>query len=337
MWWGAVMCGIKDTGLARLMRVHAGWGLVMMENAILTATGKEIAADSITTTAGIANGTAIGVKIIRIAITSASTIVTSLLLIGLLATQAPAQLGGGAASLAELELLKVLELKGAIYHVQGVDLDSRRVWVTSVDAPNRKGYLHEFSLATGALLRVREIQDGDRFHAGGIATDAKSIWIPVAEYRRNSSAVIQQRSKRTFDLEFQFDVPDHIGCIAVTPEFLIGGNWDSREFYIWSHRGKLIRKAPSTTGNAYQDMKFQAGQLVASGVLADGSGAVDWLDLRSLRLLRRLSAGVTDRGVLFTREGMALSDNRLLLLPEDGPSRLFIFKLNGIQQRSPDD
>ena len=235
------------------------------------------------------------------------------------------------ASLADLELVKVLELKGALYHVQGVDLDSRRVWVTSVDAPNRKGYLHEFSLVTGALLRVREVQDGDRFHAGGIATEAKSIWIPVAEYSRNSSAVIQQRSKRTFELEFQFDVPDHIGCIAVTPEFLIGGNWDSREFYIWNHRGKLIRKVPSSTGNAYQDMKFYSGQLVASGVLPDRAGAVDWLDLRSLRLLRRLSAGVTDRGVLFTREGMAITADRLLLLPEDGPSRLFIFKLNRTQ------
>jgi hypothetical protein len=256
---------------------------------------------------------------------------SSLLAIGLLAIPAIAQHAGEAASLADLELVKVLELKGATWHVQGVDLDSRRVWVTSVDAPNRKGYLHEFSLATAALARVREIQDGNRFHAGGIATDSKSIWIPVAEYRRNSSAVIQQRSKRTFDLEFQFDVPDHIGCIAVTPELLIGGNWDSREFYVWNHHGKLIRKVASTTGNAYQDMKFHGGQLVASGVLSDGAGAVDWLDLSSLRLLRRLSAGVTDRGVLFTREGMAVSEDRLLLLPEDGPSRLFIFKLNRTQ------
>jgi Family of unknown function (DUF6454) len=314
------MCGIPDTGPARPMRVPAGWGLAMMENAILPDTGMAITAGSNTITSGTTNTTAITVK----AITTASTIVTSLM-IGLLAAQA------SAASLADLELVKVLELKGALYHVQGVDLDSRRVWVTSVDAPNRKGYLHEFSLATGALLRVREIQDGDRFHAGGIATDDKSIWIPVAEYRRNSSAVIQQRSKRTFDLEFQFDVPDHIGCIAVTPELLIGGNWDSREFYVWNHRGKLIRKVPSATGNAYQDMKLYEGQLVASGVLPDGAGAVDWLDLRSLRLLRRLSAGVTDHGVLFTSEGMAIAEDRLLLLPEDGPSRLFIFKLNRTQ------
>jgi hypothetical protein len=281
----------------------------------MTAIGKAIAAGLTTTTAGTMTATAIGVNTTKTAIMTAIAITTA------------ASLSAAAASLADLERVQMLELKGALYHVQGVDLDSRRVWVTSVDAPNRKGFLHEFSLATGALLRVREVQDGDRFHAGGIATDSKSIWIPVAEYRRNSSAVIQQRSKRTFDLEFQFDVPDHIGCIAVTPEFLIGGNWDSREFYVWNHRGKLIRKIPSTTGNAYQDMKLYSGQLVASGVLPDGSGAVDWLDLRSLRLLRRMSAGVTDRGVLFTREGMAIREDRILLLPEDGPSRLFIFRL----------
>jgi hypothetical protein len=321
------MCGIPDTGPARPTRERAGWGLATMESAIMTAIGKATAAGMTTIIAGTTTATAIGVNTIRTAIMTAIAITTaiSVLMIGLLATPS------AAASLADLELVKVLELKGAIYHVQGVDLDSRRVWVTSVDAPNRKGYLHEFSVATGALLRVREMQDGERFHAGGIATDAKSIWIPVAEYRRNSTAVIQQRSKRTFDLEFQFDVPDHIGCIAVTPEFLIGGNWDSREFYVWNHRGKLIRKVPSSTGNAYQDMKLYEGQLVASGVLPDGAGAVDWLDLRSLRLLRRLSAGVTDRGVLFTREGMAITEDRLLLLPEDGPSRLFIFKLNRTQ------
>ena len=232
-------------------------------------------------------------------------------------------------SLDGLNLLHVLELKGTTYHVQGVDSDGRRIWVTSVDAPNRKGYLHEFSMVTGELARTIEIEDGDRFHPGGIAANATSIWIPVAEYRRNSSSVIQQRSKRTLDLEFQFAVPDHIGCIAVTPAFLIGGNWDSREFYFWNHRGKFIRKITNATSNAYQDMKFDSGHVIAAGLLADHTGAIDWLDFPSMHLARRLKAGNTDRGVPFTREGMAIRPGRLLLLPEDGPSRLFIFRVDG--------
>jgi hypothetical protein len=144
----------------------------------------------------------------------------------------------------------------------------------------------------------------------------------------NSSAVIQKRKKSSLELEFEFEVPDRIGCIAVTPDSVIGGNWDSKDFYVWDHRGKLIRKVASTTGNGYQDMKFDRGQIVASGILPDGTGAIDWLEYPSFRLIRRLKAGKNDRGVLFTREGMAIHGSRLPLLPEDGPSRVFFFDLN---------
>jgi hypothetical protein len=235
---------------------------------------------------------------------------------------------GAVSSLADLELARVLDLGGVTHHVQGVDFDSRHLWATSVDSAARKGWLHEFSLATGEQIRDVEIEDGERFHAGGMAADSSSLWIPVAEYRANSSSVIQRRSQRTLRLEFQFAVADHIGCVAATPRFLIGGNWDSREFYIWDRRGRLIRKAPNTAGNGYQDMKFDGGQIVASGLLPGGGGAIDWLDLPSLRLARRLAAGNTSRGDPYTREGMAIHAGLLALLPEDGPSRVFFFRLN---------
>jgi hypothetical protein len=230
-------------------------------------------------------------------------------------------------SLADAKLLRTLELKGKTYHVQGIDFDSEHIWITSCDRPGRKGFLYQFSLATGEQERVIEIQDGDRFHPGGIDTDADSIWLPVAEYRPKSTSVIQQRNKRTFKVEFQFSVPDHIGCIAVTPEFLIGGNWDSREFYVWSRRGQLIRKVANTSGNNYQDMKFASPHIVASGVFPGrAGGAIDWLDLPDFHLVRRLTAGNNDRNLPFTREGMAIRANRLLLLPEDDQSRVFIFQ-----------
>src|SRR5215467_5214925 len=222
--------------------------------------------------------------------------------------------------------VRVLVLQAKTAHVQGIDTDGVHLWVTSVDRATRMGFLQEFSVADGRLERTVEIQDGDRFHPGGIAADGSSIWIPVAEYRAKSSAVIQRRSKKTLDLEFQFPVADHIGCIAVTPQFLIGGNWDSRDFLIWDHQGKLIRTVPSTSGNAYQDMKFRSGQLVASGLLAGSKSAIDWLNA-SMKLIRRLPLGNTDRSQPLTREGMTLFDDRLWLLPEDGDSRLFIFEL----------
>ena len=223
--------------------------------------------------------------------------------------------------------VRVLALHAKTAHVQGIDTDGVHLWVTSVERTTRKGFLQEFAVADGRLLRTIELQDGDRYHPGGIAASESSIWIPVAEYRRESSAVIQRRNKNTLALEFQFPVADHIGCIAVTPEFLIGGNWDSRDFYVWDYQGKLLRKMPSSTANGYQDLKFHAGQLLASGLLQGGQGAIDWLDISSMKLIRRLPMGNTDRSAPLTREGMTVFENRLWLLPEDGDSRLFIFEL----------
>ena len=239
-----------------------------------------------------------------------------------------AALAALAQSWSDWKLTRTIEIKAATFHVQGVDFDADRFWVTSVDSANRKGYLQEFKIATGEWVRRVELQDGDRFHPGGFGTDSKSLWIPVAEYRRASSAVIQRRSKQSLELEDSFRVADHIGCLAVTPEYLIGGNWDSRDFYLWDRHGKLIRKIASETGNAYQDMKFDGGMLVASGVLADRSGAMDWLEVPSMRLVRRVATPQTDRGASFSREGMAIRGKQLMLLPEDDPSRLFLFRLD---------
>ncbi len=209
--------------------------------------------------------------------------------------------------------------------MQGIELDDTHLWVTSVDKDRHKGYLHEFSLPAGRLLREVDVTAGEQYHAGGIAADGGSLWIPVAEYRRASSSVIQMRNLRTLELESQFAVADHIGCIASAPDALIGGNWDTRDLYFWDRTGRLIRKVANPTENRYQDMKFQGNQLVGSGLLPDRSGAIDWLEYPSLRLLRRVAMGHSDRGVAYTAEGMTIRGNRVFLLPEDGPSRLFEF------------
>jgi hypothetical protein len=47
-----------------------------------------------------------------------------------------------------------------------------------------------------------------------------------------------------------------------------------------------------------------------------------------MKLVHRLTTGATDSGAPYTREGMAIFRDQLLLLPEDGPgSRLFFFRL----------
>ena len=225
-----------------------------------------------------------------------------------------------------LERLETIALGADTHHVQGIEVDDSAVWVSSVDAPAKRGLLMQFALPEGRLLRAREIHDGLRYHPGGISGAGTSLWIPIAEYRRESTSIVQRRNKKTLAVEFQFAVDDHIGCIAVTPEHLIGGNWDSRLLYVWTHRGELVRKVPNPTGNAFQDLKFVAGQLVGGGLLADKSGAIDWLEYPSFRHVRRMLAGRTDRGAAYTHEGIAIAEGKLWLLPEDAPSRLFSFR-----------
>src|SRR5215471_20263639 len=91
-------------------------------------------------------------------------------------------LAAGAAAQTQQALapVRVLALKARTAHVQGIDTDGVHLWVTSVERDTRKGYLQEFAVADGRLERSVEVQDGARFHAGGIAADADSIWIPVA-------------------------------------------------------------------------------------------------------------------------------------------------------------
>lgn len=212
-------------------------------------------------------------------------------------------------------------------HVQGIAVEGDRLWVSSVHVAAKKGSFFEFDLKTGLLRRSVEIQNGIRYHPGGISSDATSIWVPVAEYRRASTTVIQRRNKTTLAIVSEFNFPDHIGCVAVTGKELVGGNWDARQLYVWTDSGEMIRKVDNPTDNAFQDLKFVQGQLVGSGLLPDKSGAIDWLEYPSLRPIRRLRLGVTDRNVAYTHEGMAITGDWLWLLPEDSPSRLFQFRL----------
>jgi beta-lactamase class D/beta-lactamase class A len=221
---------------------------------------------------------------------------------------------------------KIVELKAAMDHVQGIEIEGERLWVTWVDRKRRTGHLSEFELATGKLLRSIPVHEAARYHPGGLAASAEALWLPVAEYRPGGSSVIQRRNKRTLAVEQQWEVPDHIGCVAAANRRLYGGNWDARQLYVWDESGRLLDKRDNPAGARYQDMKFAAGHLVASG-LRGNEGAIDWLDPQDFRLLRRIRAGKTNRGVPFTLEGMALSAGRLYLLPEDAPSRLFTFVL----------
>jgi hypothetical protein len=223
-------------------------------------------------------------------------------------------------------LVDVRNLEGLLYHVQGVDLDSEHIWVTSVDSEAHKAYLHQFSRATAKLERQIDITDGPRYHPGGFSIHGDSILVPVAEYAPHTSAVIEQIDRHTLAIQRKIPVADHIGCVAVTQDSLIAGNWDTRQLYVFDMKGKQLRVIQNPSNNHYQDIKFDHGMLVASGPIKHTTGSVDWYAWPSMKLLRSLpSDGVTDRGMPYTREGMAVEGNDLYFLPEDRQGRLFHF------------
>lgn len=224
---------------------------------------------------------------------------------------------------AALTILETLTLQGPLHHVQGIDIEGDTLWVSSVDKETKKGYLFKVNARSGQILAQTEVQDGEKFHPGGLTLDGDSIWLPVAEYRRTSTAQIQRRDKRTLKLLSAFEVGDHIGCVAAAKDRLYGGNWDTKEIYEWTRSGKLLSKRPNETGTRYQDMKYRNGHLYAGGLREKGHGAVDKLDPKTLLLQARQDVETTDRGVVFTNEGMTIHGGHLYLLPEDAPSRLF--------------
>lgn len=224
-------------------------------------------------------------------------------------------------------LVDVLPLDGELFHVQGMDLDAQHIWVTSVDTREHKGYIHQFDRRSGKFQRRLEITDGVRYHPGGMAMHGGAIWVPVAEYRANSSAVLVEIDKQTFKVRRRIPVADHLGCVAVSGRGLVAGNWDSRLLYVFDRKGRQVRVINNPSATRYQDMKFERGRLVGSGALGPKAGAIDWFAWPSMKLVDSRAAGATDRGIRYTEEGMALKGNDLYLVPEDGPSRMFRFAL----------
>jgi len=229
--------------------------------------------------------------------------------------------------LAALALLGITVLEGPSYHVQGIDVEGTTLWVSAVDREGRRGLVSRLDAVTGKRQHSVEVHDGARYHPGGLEIDGDDLWVPVAEYRRASSAWIQRRDKATLALVSQFEVADHIGCLAVAGDVIWGGNWDATHLYRWRRDGTLIDKRANPTGTRYQDLKFEKGLLIGSGLGGPGKGRIDWLDPDTLSVTRQILTGDTDRGVTYTHEGMAVRDGVLYLLPEDEPSRLFRFRL----------
>jgi hypothetical protein len=234
-------------------------------------------------------------------------------------------------------LLRTVPLAATLDHPQGItaSADGGTWYVSSVLRKEQKGLLVAFRASDGSVVQRVEVQDGPRYHPGGLARSGDVIWVPVAEYRNASTSVIQARDARTLALQRSFAVADHIGAVAVTTAgALIGCNWDARVFYEWNFDGVETQKVDHLGAARYQDLHWTGETLLAGGLLGD-DGVIDTLEWPSLDLRERIVVGKTDRGVVVTHEGLAVAGKELLLMPEDDPSRVFVHAWAGPQAPEP--
>ena len=209
------------------------------------------------------------------------------------------------------------------------------------------GHLFKFA-ADGRLLADIKLGEGSIYHPGGIDYDGASIWVPVAEYRPNSRAIVYRVDPTTMEATKVLTVADHIGGIVhdTAGKALVGLSWGSRRVYAWpiDARGD-VGAAPAPVANPsgyvdYQDC-HDAGErrMLCAGVAAyrttpDGPafqlGGLDLIDLATDRPLWQVPLP------LWAPSGRAMTQNpfwmeatatglRAYFIPDDDASTMFVF------------
>jgi hypothetical protein len=136
------------------------------------------------------------------------------------------------------------------------------------DTGEGTGHLFKLDMAGNLIADVR-LGEGHIYHPGGIDYDGKYIWVPVAEYRPNSRAIVYRIDPATMKATEMFRFADHIGAVVRNTDdnTLHGVSWGSRRFYRWTldANGKATNAAAAPeklrTLNAshyldYQDCKY---------------------------------------------------------------------------------
>ncbi|ADJ47935.1 hypothetical protein AMES_6110 [Amycolatopsis mediterranei S699] len=157
------------------------------------------------------------------------------------------------------ELVSTLKLQFPTYHTEGLAFAGDRMFLSAVqvleptkkypvpqggyDRTPGKGIGHVFVMdRAGHLQRDIVLGEGDMYHPAGMDFDGTSVWVPVAQYRPDSSAVVYRIDARTLAVHKQFEVADHVGGIVrdAASGHLVGQSWGSRRFYEWTTDGRRI-------------------------------------------------------------------------------------------------
>ena len=264
----------------------------------------------------------------------------------------------------------VTPLQFPTHHPQGMIKIGERFYMSSVEIIERTqrfaqpqagldrspgkgaGHLFEFD-ASGQLLRSLTLGEGDIYHPGGIDFDGKYIWVPVAEYRPNSRAILYRVDPATMQATEVLRFADHIGGLVhnTDAKSLHGVSWGSRRFYRWTLDADLRVTNAAATPEAlrqpnpahyidYQDCHYAgAGHALCSGLnkyrVAPGApefalGGLELVDLASGRVRHQVPVQLwTEAGVVMTQNPFTVEASaaglRFYFVPEDDKSRLFVY------------
>ena len=185
------------------------------------------------------------------------------------------------------QLTNKLKLSFPTFHTEGIAFTPDHIFLSSVqileptvkyptpqngyDRTPGKGIGHLFVMdRAGNLQKDITLGEGDMYHPGGIDFDGTNVWVPVAQYRPNSSAIIYRVDASTLQVHKQFEVKDHFGGIVMDKQtgHLVGNTWGSRRFAEWTLTGKQLKTWDNPNFFIdYQDCQYVPNsQMLCAGV-----------------------------------------------------------------------
>ncbi|GAB3885159.1 DUF6454 family protein [Terrabacter terrigena] len=185
------------------------------------------------------------------------------------------------------QLKSKLKLDFPTYHTEGIAFTPEHIFLSAVqiteptvkyptpqggyDRTPGKGIGHLFVMdLQGHLQKDITLGEGDMYHPGGIDFDGTNVWVPVAQYRPNSSAIIYRVDAQSLDVHKQFEVKDHFGGIVMDKQtgHLVGNTWGSRRFAEWNLKGTQLKTWDNPSFFIdYQDCQYVPNsKMLCSGV-----------------------------------------------------------------------
>ena len=223
------------------------------------------------------------------------------------------------------------------------------------DTGEGQGHLFKFD-EHGKLLADLRVGEGSIYHPGGIDYDGHYIWVPAAEYRPNSHAIVYRVDPATMAMQEVFRYADHVGGIVhnTDDDTLHGVTWGSRRFYRWTMdaQGRVtnadtppqaLRAINPSHYIDYQDCKYLGQrEMLCSGlnnyqVRKDGPrfalGGFEVVDLTTNRAVYQVPIELwTDSGLPMTQNPFWIEATatglRAYFMPEDEKSTLYVYDVD---------